>query len=199
MKVAILAESQFDESAYRILLDAIIQNSTQKHYPPLETRGWHQVIEVLPAAIKHLHYRTDVEGLVVVIDSNHTPLDDTSGRSRLLKIEKIISETTSKLKPLSSKNTLRVAYGVACPCIEAWLLCPERTDISEHAWEAGISSGREPYAKSQLKQELHGSSRNIDPIRLIAAARTASEQLSLLNTRFPKGFGTLHNTLRNWM
>ncbi len=74
MKVCIISESSADETAIRILVEGILGEATKPvEGPRLRSRGWTAVLEVLPAAIKKLHYHTDADALVVVIDSDNTP------------------------------------------------------------------------------------------------------------------------------
>ena len=71
MKVAILSESPADEAAIRILIDGIIGGPTQPaDMPPIRTRGVSGVFTILPTVLKHLHYRTDADALVIVVDSD---------------------------------------------------------------------------------------------------------------------------------
>ena len=75
MKVAVLSESPADEAAIRILIDGIIGGPTQPaDMPPIRTRGVSGVFTILPTVLKHLHYRTDADALVIVVDSDRTPV-----------------------------------------------------------------------------------------------------------------------------
>lgn len=71
-----LSESAADDAAVRVLAEAILGQSLQAVLPAgLRTRGgWPAVLQILPTILKHLHYRTDAEGLVVVVDSDKSPL-----------------------------------------------------------------------------------------------------------------------------
>jgi len=78
MKIAVLGESPEDEAAIKILVDGVLGYETQLvDLPPLRTRGW-TVINLLPAIIKKLHYQTDAEALVVVWDSDDSPVHQSS-------------------------------------------------------------------------------------------------------------------------
>lgn len=75
MKVAVLSESPADEAAVRILAEGVLGKQTQPiALPQLQTRGWCTVLKVLPVVFKHLHYETDAEAFVVVVDSDHSPV-----------------------------------------------------------------------------------------------------------------------------
>ena len=79
MKVAVLSESPPDESAITILVEAVLGASIERVAgPPLRSRGWPSVRGILPVVIRHLHYQTDAEGLVVVVDSD-SPLAHREG------------------------------------------------------------------------------------------------------------------------
>ena len=65
MKVAVLSESPPDEAAIAILVEAALDASVERVAgPPLRSRGWPSVRSILPVVIKHLHFRTDADGLV---------------------------------------------------------------------------------------------------------------------------------------
>gem|GEM_PF-6902502 len=86
MKVAILCESPADEVTIRILAEAVlgIKISPVPH-AGLRTRGWPSVRKVFSAVLKQLHYRSDAEGLICVVDSNaspvHEPIHKQPGRA----------------------------------------------------------------------------------------------------------------------
>jgi hypothetical protein len=77
MKLAILSESPADEAALGVLIEAVLGGPYLRVQANLRARGWPSVAQVLPAVIRHLHFNTDAEGLVVVVDSDdsvvHTP------------------------------------------------------------------------------------------------------------------------------
>lgn len=75
MTLAVLSESQAEEAAIRILVNGILGRETRPVAgPPLRSRGWPSVLNVLPSVLKHLYYRTDAEAFVVVVDSNTSPV-----------------------------------------------------------------------------------------------------------------------------
>ena len=105
MNVAVLSESPADEAAIRILVEAIIGQQTEGPSLRLRARGVDSVFAVLPAIVKHLHYRTRADALVVVVDSNHTPLHDDerdgdlpiSKRCRLWRLRQTVQSATQYL------------------------------------------------------------------------------------------------------
>jgi len=75
MKVAIYGESPADEAALRILVDGLLGAPTEAiGFPWLKSRGWPSILQNLPKVLQYLHYQTDAQGLVVVVDSNRSPL-----------------------------------------------------------------------------------------------------------------------------
>ena len=79
MKVSVLSESSADEAAIRILVDGILGTETEPIPPPrLRTRGWPSVLKDVPTVVRHLHYRTDADAFVLVVDSDDSPLHDPS-------------------------------------------------------------------------------------------------------------------------
>lgn len=156
MRVAILSESSADEAALRFLVDAALGIKTVPVADfPLRSRGFNAVRAALAAIIRFLQYRTEADGLVVVVDSNHTSLDDGAEKNRLRELRKASDEVCAHLGAVAGRIPLRVAIGVAAPAIEAWLLCKRRLEISEAAWEQGLRSKQEPYSKLDLKRWLY--------------------------------------------
>jgi hypothetical protein len=101
MRVAILSESSADEAALRILVDAVLGVvTTVPSTTPLRSRGWHAVRNVLPVITKELQYRTDAEGLVVVVDSNHTYLSGDEPRNRLREFQELVQRCQRQLRPV---------------------------------------------------------------------------------------------------
>ncbi|MFQ5796704.1 MAG: hypothetical protein ACE5JP_16875, partial [Candidatus Bipolaricaulia bacterium] len=79
MKVAVLSESPADEAAVRILVEGILGRQTQPIDPPrsLRIRGWTSILNKtneLSAVLRSLYFYTNAEALVLVVDSNHSPV-----------------------------------------------------------------------------------------------------------------------------
>jgi hypothetical protein len=202
MRVAILSESSADESALRILVDAILGVATTA--PPalsLQSRGWPAVRNIFPVVARQLHYHTDAEGLIVVVDSNHTYLSGDEPKNRLRDFRELVQRCQQQLKPVSGRVPLKIAVGVAAPAIEAWWLCKSNLQICEAAWEKGLIEKREPYSKLELKKQLYGSDfRSLELMtqKMTEAAHEAAKDLSALERAFPNGFGNLAKELRSW-
>lgn len=212
MKVAYLAESPADQAALTILTESILSRKTVLvEHGGLRSRGWNSVVHVLPVVLKELHYHSDAEGLVLILDSNgsppHLPEHELPGRSeskcRLCQLRGIASQVMAQMRPRAHQPALKFAFGIAVPTIEAWLLCGVDSRVTEAAWANGLKDprGRMPYRKDELKERLYGTSRPslaVEKEKMIAAATRLSANLPSLEQLFPQGFGTLINSLRGW-
>ena len=171
MKVAVLSESPADESAIRILVDGILGRQTQPtDMPPIRARGVSGVFTILPTVLKHLHYRTDADALVIVVDSDRTPVhkpeheqaDSTDERCRLCKIRQMVGSVLTHLRPVQGRPQIKVAAGIAVPAIEAWYRCGLAPHVTEEE------------------------------------ARRIVQDLQLLEQCFPTGFSVLAREVRAW-
>jgi hypothetical protein len=212
MKVAYFAESPADQAALTILTEAILGKSTESvSHTGLKHRGWPSVRTVLPAVLKQLHYHTDAEGFVLVVDSNgsppHLPAHESphepERQCRLCQLRRIASEVQRQVRPRANQPSLKIALGLAVPTIEAWLLCGVDTHVTEAAWINGLKDepGRMPYTKRSLKQQLYGTSHPSLPIETEAmkkAGARLSQDLSPLQKLFPYGFAAFVKDLQGW-
>ena len=130
MKLAVLGESPADEAATKIICASVLGvQSLESWVPQLRTRGWPVVRDVLPNIIRHLHYRTDVDGLIVVADSDNSEPHELahvatpSADCRLCSLLHTAMQTMDDLTLVPGRAALRTAVGVAIPCVEAWYLC----------------------------------------------------------------------------
>lgn len=209
MKIAVLSESPGDESALRAIAEAIIGKGLQFVRPQLRARGWPSVVQVLPAILRHLHFRTDAFGLIVVVDSDdsvvHEPDHDLPGRHhsgcRLCQVRAACRRTLKRVPPANGREKLQTAVGLAVPAIEGWLLCGWKEGVTEDAWVKGQESGVAPYTRRELKQLTYGTVRPSLPQQIrIAAERIGRHRgdLRRLENDFPRGFGSLAADLRSW-
>jgi hypothetical protein len=210
MKVSVLSESPADESALHILLRRILGEDIEKYDPfRLRSRGWPSVVDVLPSVIKHLHYRSDVEALVVVVDSNKSVLHegkvdemcDHAEECRLCRLRTVIRQVCGQLKEMPARQTLKVASGVAVPAIEAWYLCGIDMAVTEAAWRQGFESGSFPFTTNELKKRVYGTDRPplaVETRHAVEEARRLAQNLHLLETYFPTGFGSLVFDIQKW-
>jgi hypothetical protein len=210
MKVAILSESPADEAAIRILLESILGRKTQELPSlPLRSRGWPSVIRVLPTILKYLHYQTDAESLVVIVDSDDSPVhqsdhdtvSEENSRCRLCQLRKVISSETSRLRPVINRSPIKTALGLAVPAIEAWYMCGLDPHVNEVAWNRKLQAEQITYTRRTLKETVYGTERPTIDLELDNAIKAASRlvsNLSLLEQLFPNGFGAFAHDVRNW-
>jgi len=159
------------------------------------------VREQLPTVIRHLHYRSLARALIVVVDTNDSPLHEASHVDEpyadcRLCILRVIAETIlAQLTPIARRPALRVAIGAATPAIEAWYLCGKTPNPSEQKWAAGGARG---YDRQSLKRAAYGTDRASLPLMTsvaMAEAERLATNLGLLRTHFPLGFGALETDI----
>lgn len=209
MKLAFLSESPADEAALRVLVGHVIREPLQVVAPSLRARGWPSVEQVLPSILRHLHFNTDAQALVIVVDSDdspvHTAEHDAPGYHhplcRICRLRAVFRRTMKNLPPARGRSGPLRAIGLAVPAIEAWLLCGRDASVTEDAWMAGLASGSVPYTRRDLKARVYGTTRPTLPLQ----TRVALEELARhrgdirrLENDFPNGFGSLVRDLREW-
>jgi hypothetical protein len=206
MKVALLSESPADETALRILVTAVLQKPVQFVAPGFRARGWPNVVQVLPAVIRHLHFNTDTDLLVVVVDSDDSPVHtvehDQPGyfhpQCRMCQIRAVFRQARKKLPPAQGRDFVLRGVGVAVPAIEGWYLCGRDTTVTEAAWVEGQGRGRAPYSRAELKWRVYRTDRPSLPhetrCALEEVARHQHDTRRLEND-FP-GFAALAQDLR---
>ncbi len=209
MKLAILSESPADEAALRVLVGYALDAPLQVVTPSLRARGWPSVEQVLPPILRHLHFNTDARGLVVVVDSDDSPVHTESHEApgyhhplcRICRLRAVFRRTMKNLPPARGRTSPLRAIGLAVPAIEAWLLCGRDSDVTESAWIAGQESGRLPYTRRELKARVYGTMRPSLPLEIERAVAEVSRHrgdLRRLENDFPHGFGALVRDLRRW-
>ncbi|HTX66745.1 MAG TPA: hypothetical protein VMD31_13305 [Opitutaceae bacterium] len=209
MKVALLSESPADEAALRILVEAVLAAPMTQVRPGLRARGWPNVAQVLPAILRHLHFNTDTEALVVVVDSDdsvvHTADHEAPGyyhpQCRLCQLRGIFHRVQKRFPPLHGRERVLRGVGIAVPAIEAWYLCGHDPQVTELAWLDGQARGRAPYTRRELKWRVYGTDRpglGFEIQRAVECVRRHQHDPRRLETDFPHGFGTLAHDLRGW-
>ncbi len=207
MKVALLSESPADEAALRVLVEAVLGARPQFVSPGLRARGWPNVAQLLPAVIRHLHFQTDTDTLVVNVDSDdsvvHTAEHDRPNyfhpQCRMCELRAVFRRTAKKLPPAHGRDRVLRAIGVAVPAIEAWYLCGRDPSVGEAAWIAGQESGRQPYSRAELKWRVYGTDRPTLPQEIRCALHEVERHrrdLRRLENDFP-GFAALARDLKS--
>jgi hypothetical protein len=163
---------------------------------------------VLPTVIKFLHYRTDAEALVVIADSDDSPIHQSSHeqaggeepRCRLCQLRNVFKET--KLSSVPGRAELKSAVGLAVPAIEAWYLCGVDPHVNEATWARKLQqSERITFTRNALKKRAYGTERptiEIETRHAVVAAARLTDNLSEIEQLFPNGFGPFANDVRNW-
>lgn len=210
MRVAYFAESPADQAALTILTEAILGKTTESvSHTGLRHRGWAAVKNVLSPVLRELHYNTDAEGFVFIVDSNSSPphlpehelADSREPKCRLCQLQSIADEVLQRIRPRQNFPPLKIAFGLAVPTIEAWFLCGINPHVTEAAWINGLKEGRLPFTTKSLKRELYGTSHPSLAIEIEAmkkAATRLASDLSIGENFFPNGLGTLLQSLRSW-
>jgi hypothetical protein len=207
MKVALLSESPADEAALRVLVEAVLGAPPKFLAHGLRARGWPNVAQVLPAVIRHLHFQTDTDLLVVVADADdsvvhtarHEAPDYFHPQCRVCQLRAVFRQTMKRLPPAHGRAGVLRGVGIAVPAIEAWYLCGRDASVSEAAWLAGQASGVQPYSRAELKWRVYGTDRPSLPHEIRCALHEV-ERLrrdpQRLENDFP-GFAVLAQDLRS--
>jgi hypothetical protein len=212
MKLAVFSESPADEAGIRVLVDHLIGSPTEAvDLGNIRMRGWQGVTSQLRAVIRFVHYNTDADGLVVVIDSDLTPVHTRSHeaeggedpRCRLCWLQREAAEFIPTLRGRQGRAPLRVAAGLAVPAIEAWYRCGHDARLSEVAWAQAMQARRFHYTKESLKKDVYGHARgNLDTLFIPPAREEAlrvAQDLARLEEDFPGGFGSLAREVKSWL
>jgi hypothetical protein len=213
MKIAIFSEDTTDESVLKILVEGILGEEIEQiaYRKKLQSRG-SGVVRDVPAVLRDVYYNSQAEFLIVVRDSDDTPIHNKehekpgnkeAEKCRLCELHKIFVSELTKLTPKPGKENFKVAVGVAVPAIEAWLLCGVDAHSSEATWinkqrEKGFSVYND---RIKLKTDLYGSkiaSGEIKTQRQTEAAKRLAEDIEQLEKLFPEGFGRLAIEIRSW-
>ena len=208
LRVALLGESLVDESAMSILVEAALGAPFERVQPNLRARGWPSVLQVLPAIARHLHFNTDADGLVVLVDADdsepHTAAHEAPGyfhpRCRLCQLRATFRRATKNLPPARGRERVLRAAGLAVPAAEAWYLCGLDEQVGEASWVAERAAGRLPYTRRELKFRVYGTERPTLPqavAHATEAARRHARDLRRLENDFP-GFAAMAEDLRGW-
>lgn len=208
MKVALLSESPADEAVLRVLVEAVLGARPQFVSPGLRARGWPNVAQILPAILRHLHFNTDTDALVVSCDSDdsvvHTVEHNAPGyfhpHCRMCQLRGIVRRTMKKFPPAHGRTRVLSAVGVAVPALEAWLLCGRDPAVTEAAWLAGQASGLPPYTRAELKFRAYGTDRPTLPHEIRCALHELERHRRdprRLEHDFP-GFAALAGDVREW-
>ncbi|MBL9186101.1 MAG: hypothetical protein JNK23_01350 [Opitutaceae bacterium] len=184
MKLALLSESPADEAALRVLVAAVLGGKPQFVAPGYRARGWPNVAQLMPAVLRHLHFNTAADALVVVADADDTVVHDAEHEApgyfhpqcRLCQLRAVHRQTVKNLPPAHGRGRVVGVIGVAVPAIEAWYLCGRDPQVSEAAWIEGRARGRIPYTRADLKLRVYGTDRPSLSHEMACALREVGRQ-----------------------
>jgi hypothetical protein len=163
----------------------------------------------LDGVFQGVHYNSDAEGLVVVVDGDETELhiaahDKSAGgedRCRVCQARRIITRAQKQLKARPGRSALKVAIGLAVPAIEAWYLVGKEHQVGEAAWTVGLQAGKPPFTKRKLKTLVYGTDRpslELETQCAVTEARRVIRDVQAIESAFPAGFGLMANEIRSW-
>jgi hypothetical protein len=208
MKIGFYCESPADRAALEIFAAALLGAAPEPISMDLEAHSVPGFFLSLDGVFRGVHYNSDAEGLVVVVDSDdtllHEPAHDRPGGGegcRFCQCRKIIAQAQKQLKTRPGRPALKVAIGLAVPAIEAWYLVGKESQVGEAAWLVGRSAGRPPFTRAQLKKRVYGTERpslERETECAMTEARRLSSNLAALENAFPAGFGLLAQEIRSW-
>lgn len=207
MKLAVVGESDFDRRTVRRLLTAI--RGCNVDFISLRERptGVAAVVRNLEKSLFESYARPDLDGLVVVVDSDRTePHHEAEHREptarkncRLCELRAQVDSVMPRLCFRQDHRPFRVALGLAVPSIEAWLAWasddPLGRQVNEAAWRNGLKADQLPYEVSELKRlVLRQQARGAVDLADALIARG----VDALRDAFPDGFGPLLDEVRRW-
>jgi hypothetical protein len=208
MKIGYFCESPADQAAMAVFVEGILGEAPEPISMDLEARSVPGLFSALDGVLRSVHFNSDAEGLVIVVDSDDSPLhdpdhdpDSTGDECRLCKCVKIVSHFKKHLKPRQARPELQIAVGLAVPAIEAWYLVGKDHEVGEPAWKVGLNSGRLPFTRPNLKKLVYGTDRpsiELETERAVKEARRIIPNMAAIETAFPAGFGIMAQQVRSW-
>ena len=209
MKIGYYCESPADRAALAIVVEGILAAPPEPINMDLEAHSVPGFFSALDGVFRGIHYNSDAEGLLIVVDSDDTELHDVAhdtpgqadARCRFCQIRQILAPVGKQLRPRKGLPELKVAVGLAVPAIEAWYLVGKEHQAGEAAWRVGVSAGKLPFTRPQLKQLVYGTERpslELETARAVQEARRIIQDLPAIETAFPAGFGLMAREIRSW-
>jgi hypothetical protein len=205
MKVGYYCESPADQAAMAVFTEGLLGRPPEPISLDLEGRSVPAFFGSLGGVFRGVHYQSDAEGLVIVVDCDDTDLHDpghdaaVTGRCRFCQVSAIIDHARRQLKPVPGRSPIKVAIGLAVPAIEAWYLVGKEHAVGEAAWKA--AGGRPPFTRQRLKELVYGTDKPSLERATECAVREARRifaNLAAIETAFPVGFGLMAEAIRSW-
>jgi hypothetical protein len=210
MKIGFYGESPADQAALAVFAEGILRQRPEPIHMDLAAQGVTDVLRGLDGVFRGVYYRTDAEGLVVVVDCDdtelHEPAHDAPGggpeRCRFCEVGRIIAKARKTLKARPGRPALKVAVGLAVPAIEAWYLVGRDHRVGEPAWRVGLTDRRPPFTRAQLKKLVYGKehpSLELGTECAVREARRIISDVAAIENLFPAGFGLMAQEIRSWV
>jgi hypothetical protein len=204
MKIGYYCESPADRAAMAVFTLGLLGEPPEPINMDLDAHSVPAFFSALDGVFRGIHYNSDAEGLVIVVDSNDSELHDSAhdkagadpGTCRLCRIRKSIAKARNQLKPRTGRPELKVAIGLAVPAIEAWYLAGKEHQVGEAAWRAAP-----PFTKLQLKMKVYRTERpslEVETECAVKEARRIIQTIKVIDDAFPAGFGPMANEIRSW-
>jgi hypothetical protein len=200
MKIGFFCESPADRAAMAVFAEGILGTPPESISIDLEARSLPAYFEALRGVFLGVHFNSDAEGLVFIVDCDRTQPHDTAHDAdtcRFCKIQDVIENTRKHLKPRVGRPELKVAIGLAVPTVEAWYLVGKNHAVGEAAWKVS------PHLDSkQLKKMVYGTDRPSleleTDLAVKDARRVIEKHLKDIESSFPIGFGLMAQEIRSW-
>ena len=209
MKIGFYCESPADQAAMRVFVEGLLGQPIEPINVDLEAHSVPGFFSALGGVYRGVHYNSDAEGLVIVVDSDDTELHraehDSPGpredRCRLCQVHKILEDAQRNLRPRTDRPGLKVAIGLTVPSIEAWYLVGKNHEVGEAAWRAALPTGKLPFTRPKLKELVYGTDRPSLELSTECGTREARRiitNMSAIEMAFPDGFGLMAQEIRSW-
>lgn len=212
MKIGFFSESLADQAALAVFAEGILGEQSEPISMDLQAHGVSGVFGALDGVFRGLHYNSDAEGLVVVVDCDntephvgaHDEPDGCAADCRLCQLRAIIERARRHLKPRPGRPPLKVAIGLAVPAIEAWYLVGKEHLVGEAEWISLSAAGKPPFTRPQLKKLVYGTDRPSLELETDCARREAQRIIAVMKKgeveiAFPAGFGLMAREIRSWL
>jgi hypothetical protein len=149
MRIGFYCESPADKAAMAVLVEGILGEPAEPINMPLEAQSVPRFFSALDGVCRGVHYNSDAEGLVIVVDSDRTELHepdhgDSGEREgcRYCQIRKIVERARAQLRPREGRPELKVAIGLAVPEIGRGIWWARSTRSAKRRGEWGWMRAR---------------------------------------------------------
>jgi hypothetical protein len=209
MKIGFYCESPADQAALAVFTEGILGAPPEPINMDLEAHSVPAFFNALDGVFRGVHYNSDAEALVVVVDSDNTEVHELAhdkpggggDRCRLCQIRKIIARARTQLRARQGRPEMKIAVGLAVPAIEGWYLVGRNHAVGEAAWKVGLAARHPPLNTRQMKKQVYGTERpslELETERAAAEARRIIPDMQAIETAFPLGFGLMAQEIRSW-